>query len=90
MSVDIELLITCGGLDPRRYVTEPPFIGSVCFQAGQGRGLGLRIGYDEVPGNPYHGEVWGHPTANRFSGHQVRGLAQAAIWYVSIDDVELT
>lgn len=90
MSVDIEALIIAAEKDPVVYVTTPVFIGSVAFSAAKIRELQLRVGYDPVPQNPYHGEVWGRPERpSRFTGTQVRGLALAARWYVEIEDVEL-
>lgn len=59
MSVDLQRLIEEAGLDARKFVISPPWIGAVRFAAGALRSEGLQIGYDPVPGNPYHGEVWG-------------------------------
>ena len=90
MSVDIESLMIADGQDPRVYVTTPVFLGSVSFYAADIRGLQLRVGYDPIPGNPYHGEVWGgFERPNRFTSAQSRGLAAAARWYVEIPGVEL-
>ncbi len=88
--MDIEALTSAAGKDPEVYVTTPTFNGSVAFSAAEVRNLELRIGYDPVPQNPYHGEVWGRSDRpGRFTGTQVRGLALAARWYVEISGVEL-
>lgn len=89
MSVDIEALILDGGDDPKQYVITPIFTGSVAFSADNARNLGLKIGYDPIPENPCHGEVWGSPRANRFSSSQKKGLLAASEWYVEIEDVSL-
>ncbi len=89
MSVDIEKLIVAGGEIPQEYVTDPVFIGSVSFSAGAARNLSLRVGYDPLPDNPYHGEVWGSSSANRFSRSQKKGLGQVSTWYVEIQGVEI-
>ena len=87
MSVDIEGLIDEAGLNARNYVTTPKYTGSVAFNAGAARAVALRIGYDPIPGNPYHGEVWGQDRPNRFKSYQKRELANASKWYVEIPGV---
>lgn len=76
MSVDIEAQIVQANLDPREYVTTPVFTGAVSFVAGAVRALNLRIGYDPIDENPYHGEVWGNPRPNRFKKFTKKGIAQ--------------
>lgn len=89
MSVDIESLILANGLNPRNYVTTPIFTGSVVFLASDIRALNLRVGFDPLPQNPYHGEVWGNIKPNRFSSTQKRGLLSSARWYVALPNVDL-
>jgi len=89
MSVDLEANIIAANLDPKEYVTTPIFTGSVSFLAGAARGLNLWVGYDPIPDNPYHGEVWGNPRPNRFSGSQKKGLHNACEWYVPLVGVEI-
>jgi hypothetical protein len=89
MSVDIEALILQAGKDPQEYVITPVFIGAVSFSADSARDLGLLVGYDPIPKNEYHGEVWGRNKPNRFSRSQKRGLNQASEWYVQLPDVEI-
>lgn len=89
MSVDIEELILAAELDPRQYVTTPKYIGSVAFSAGSARVANLLVGYDPLPKNPYHGEVWGNPRPDRFTGTQKRKLIAASEWYVEIPGVEI-
>jgi hypothetical protein len=90
MSVDLEDLIIRAGVDPKKFVTTPRWIGSVKFNAKSIRSLNLIIGYDpleetaSMPSNPYHGEVWGV-----FTKGQIRQLQQIAQWYVPIDNVLL-
>ena len=84
MSVDIELVIIELGQDPREFVTTPRFTGSVYFNAGFLRSVGLLVGYDPLPENAAHGEVWGN-----FSRGIQKQLRAAAIWYVEIDGVSL-
>ena len=90
MSVDIEALMIADNVNARQFITTPAFIGSVSFSAAEIRALKLRIGYDPIPLNPYHGEVWGGlDRPSRFTTSQSRGLASAARWYVQISGVEL-
>ena len=84
MSVDLEQLIIEAGQDARNYVTTPRWTGSVKFDAGALRKLKLQVGFDPLPQNPCHGEVWGlgkeHP----------RSLLTIAAWFVEIPGVALT
>lgn len=82
MSIDIEKLIIEAGKDPHNFVTSDRWPGSVLFDVGALRELGLRIGFDPLPNNPFHGEVWG-----KFSKSQQRSLRSLAIWFVPIDGV---
>jgi hypothetical protein len=84
MSVDLEALILEAGIDARKYVTSPIWTGSVRFTAGALRAEGFSVGYDPLPDNPYHGEVWGS-----FTRAQQRRLQKIAAWFVPIDGVEL-
>lgn len=65
MSVDLERSILDAGGDPRMHVVSPPFVGAVRFVAGQLRAEEFLVGYDPLPGNPHHGEVWGSFTASK-------------------------
>lgn len=89
MSVDLEAKIVEAELDPREYVTTPIFTGSVSFLASAVRALNLWIGYDPIPENPYHGEVWGTPKPNRFKNSQKKGLHNTCGWYVRLEGVEI-
>jgi hypothetical protein len=89
MSIDIEKLIVDGGLDPAVFVVTPKHRGAVAFSADAARTVGLRVGYDPVDGNPYHGEVWGGNRPNKFTGTQEKAIRAAARWYVPITDVQL-
>jgi hypothetical protein len=84
LSVDIQKKIEQAGVDAREFVTKPPWIGSIRFTAGQLRVLGLKIGYDPLPENPHHGEVWGS-----FTQSIKKKLPKLSEWFVRIDDVSL-
>lgn len=84
MSVDLEQQIEEAGLDAREFVTNPLWIGSVRFVAGQLRTEGLLVGYDPIDTNPYHGEVWGN-----FSRRMQNRLQQLCEWFVLIDGVTI-
>lgn len=91
MSVDILKLIEASGQEATDFIRTPPFIGSVAFSASSAREVGLRIGYDPIPDNPFHGEVWGSPgRPQRFSQSQKRALQQASTWFVEIPGVDIT
>jgi hypothetical protein len=89
MSVDIEAKIVEAGLVPRDYVTNPTFMGSVSMKANSIRSLDLIVGYDPIPENAFHGEVWGSNVPNRFTGAQKKGLRAESEWYVEIPGVEI-
>jgi hypothetical protein len=77
MSVDLEQSIIDAGADPKEYVLQPPFIGAVRFIVGQLRNLGFRVGFDPLPTNPHHGEVWG-----TFNGSNKKKLSEIASPYI--------
>ncbi|MBW9062356.1 hypothetical protein JNB71_03395 [Rhizobium herbae] len=77
MSVDLENSIIESGHNPQVYVLQPPFIGAVRFTAAFLRGVGFSVGYDPLPANPHHGEVWG-----AFTGSQKKQLVANAVIYV--------
>jgi hypothetical protein len=89
MSVDLLRLMEAGGINAREFVTTPVFTGSVCFSADAARTAGLRVGYDPVEGNPYHGEVWGSERQSSFTRPQKRLLAAASTWFVELPGVEI-
>ncbi len=84
MSVDLEPSILEAGLDAPRFVTQPPFIGSVWFEAGYLRSETLQVGYDPLDDNVHHGEVWGNLTRGRRNR-----LLKTAKWYVEMQGVDL-
>jgi hypothetical protein len=84
MSIDLEKLIIEAKQDPRAYVTTPRWTGSVRFQAGTLREEEFMVGFDPLPENPYHGEVWG-----KFTRAQQRRLQELAVWFVAIPGVKL-
>jgi len=85
MSVDLEAFIIAQRRDPHAFVTTPVWMGSVCFTAGALRAERLQVGYDPLPDNDCHGEVWGL-TGKRA---QRRRLQSMAAWYVQIEGVLL-
>jgi hypothetical protein len=89
MSVDLKRLIVAAEISPHEYVTTLRFTGSVVFSAGRIRAAGFMVGFDPLPDNPYHGEVWSSPNGGRFSKAQQRELQNLASWYVKIPNVEL-
>jgi hypothetical protein len=84
MSVDLEGSIIEAGLNAASFVTTPRFTGSVWFTAGHLRSESFLVGYDPLPDNPHHGEVWGSFTRGRRNG-----LLASAQWFVPIDGVSL-
>ncbi len=82
MSVDLQREIELAGLDARAYVSTPRWIGSVRFDAGSLRAEGFLVGYDPLPDNPFHGEVWG-----RFSSVDIKRLVELCEWFVPIPGV---
>jgi hypothetical protein len=88
MSVDLERQIEEAGFDPRQYVTNPRFTGSIRFEAGSLRDNGFQVGFNPITEgsdpNPYHGEVWfQHSKATE---RTLRGLC---IWFVELEGVSI-
>lgn len=84
MSVDLESSIVEAGLDAPSFVTSPRFMGSVWFHAAHLRSETFQVGYDPLPENAHHGEVWGDFTKGRKSR-----LLASAKWFVPIQGVLL-
>lgn len=88
MSVDLEREIVEAGLDPRQYVTNPKFTGSVRFEAGSLRNVGFLVGFHPIISgndpNPYHGEVWFKQS--RANEKTLRALCS---WFVQIEGVTI-
>lgn len=90
MSVDIEKLIVAAGLEPKKYVTTPKWVGSVKIQVASIRATSCRVGFDPLPKNPphpenpYHGGVWGN-----FNKATQRAIRRASNWLVEIEGVAL-
>lgn len=82
MSVDLEAQIIEANLDPKIYVITPRWVGSVKLNVGLVRLQSLKVGFDPLPENPHHGEVWDHSTRA-----QQLNLQLIAEWYVPIPDV---
>jgi len=81
MSIDLYDLIVEAGLEPKEYLTTPRWFGSVYFTAGALRNAKSKVGYDPLPDNPYHGEVWG-----AFDRSHRDGIRSLAKWFVEIPD----
>ena len=82
MSIDLQAQIEEAGIDVREYVTTPRWVGSIRFTAQQLRDEEFKVGYDPLPDNPYHGEVWG-----TFSRSKQKRLKELCEWFVEIDEV---
>jgi hypothetical protein len=78
MSVDLEKLIIEANQDPRAWT------GPVRVVAGSLRNEAFMVGFDPLPENPYHGEVWG-----KFTKAQQGHLRELAEWFVEIPGVKL-
>lgn len=79
MSIDVRASIEEAGLNAKQFVTTPKWIGSVVLYASVPRDQGLLVGYDPIPGNDHHGEVWG-----QFSKGKSKALQRACQWFVPI------
>ena len=84
MSVDLQTLIESKGVEPRSFVTQPPFIGSIRFTTQFLRSMAFQVGYDPCEDNPYHGEVWGN-----FSNGRKKELLRNSEWFVPINGVTI-
>jgi hypothetical protein len=87
MSVDLQAQIEEAGLNCREFltVTNPQCIGAIRFEAGALRGINFQVGFNPMPSNPHHGEVWGNFTR----AMKNRILPSLAIWFVEIDGVAI-
>lgn len=91
VSVDLLRPIEEDGVDARKFVTTPVYVGSVKFIASDLRTAGFKIGFDPIakddpidPENPYHGLLWGRLSSTRF-----KNLLAKAEWFVPIEGVAL-
>lgn len=84
MSVDLQRQIEEVGLDAHLYVTTPQWVGSLRFAAGALRSEDFLVGFDPLPDNPHHGEVWGI-----FSKLKQKRLCELCQWFVPIDGVSI-
>ena len=84
MSVDLEQSIVEAGLDPRTYVTTPRWFGSIRFRAEDLRIEMFQVGFDPIPDNPHHGQVWGN-----FTRQRRRRLRELCTWFVPIENAEI-
>lgn len=84
MSVDLKREIEDAGLDAQKWVTTPKWIGSVTLLVRDLRVEEFRVGFDPLPDNPYHGEVWG-----QFSKSKQRKLISLSRWFVEIPGIAL-
>lgn len=89
MSIDVHKLIVEAGIDPRQFVTTPKFRGSVSFRVEAARDTGLVVGYEAIPENAYHGEVWRCGDKRDFTRRQKKDLQAAAEWFVELPGVSL-
>ena len=87
VSVDIEKLLLEANLDPGEYSEALPSVGSICWSAQYLRSEQLKVGYDPLPNNPYHGGVWNG------TGRMSRGLRKRIIsnssWLKKVQNVEI-
>lgn len=59
MSVDIGDWMVADGLEPLHYLRNASE-GATRLPVGALRRLGYQVGWDPLPENPHHGEVWGN------------------------------
>jgi len=94
MSVDFLDLIAAAGQDPRKFVPNPRFSGSVTFTVQEARAAGLHLCRDPLeatttePANPFHGEVWGS-APDRISRGQRNALLRVCQWLVQLPEVKI-
>ncbi|RXH32020.1 hypothetical protein XH94_32500 [Bradyrhizobium zhanjiangense] len=84
MSIDIKRSIEEAQLVAAEFVTTPKWIGSVTMKAAVPRSVGLMVGYDPLPDNVHHGEVWG-----KFDRKKSKHLQRNSQWFVPIPGVGL-
>ena len=82
MSIDLMRPLEEGGFDAAVIVTVEPHIAAVVLLAHEFRTLEFRVGYDPLPANPYHGEVWGI-----FSKSKQRTLLRTCAWLVPVPGI---
>lgn len=87
ISVDLQAEIELNGLDPATYVrSNGKWAGAVVIRADSVRQLGGKVGYSPLPGNVYHGEIWGE-MLKRLSAKNA--LLRACSWLVPLPGVDL-
>jgi hypothetical protein len=88
MSVDLQAQIEEAGLNCREFIntTTPQCVGAIHFETGALRGVNLQVGFNPLPSNPHHGEVWGHFTESM----KRRTLPRLASWFMEIEGVAIS
>jgi hypothetical protein len=89
MSIDVESFMLSDGVDPREHCTTPRFVGSLAFQVASFRSRNCQVGYDPLPENPYHGNVWDTAGKHKFSRSIQRALLKEATWLVPLPNVAI-
>ena len=84
MSIDIKKSIEEAQLVVIDFVTTPKWIGSAVLKASTPRLKALMVGYDPIPENGHHGEVWG-----KFDRKISKHLQRNSQWLVRIPGVAL-
>lgn len=82
MSVDLHRPIAEAGLEPASFVITEPYVAAITLTAGEYRGYQGSVGYDPLPENPYHGEVWG-----KFSKGIKTRILKASQWLVPVEGI---
>ena len=82
MSVDVGQSMAAAGL--AAFERTPRGFGAVEIDVGDARSLQLQVGTDPLPGNPFHGQIWGVKSSKRAKLHRlVKG------WLVALDGVAI-
>ena len=88
MSIGVKKDIEEKGLDPGAYGVSEKYPGSIEFMAKVPRALGLGVGREPTPEDPFHGEVW-RPGSRNFTSQQKKAMLNGSQWLRQIQGVRI-
>ena len=89
MSVYIESLIIKDGYNTQKHIMKSgEYRGAVYLNVGDVRAENLQVGHTPLPGNPYHGEVWGKSKI-KYNRKTRQRLKAKCKWCVKIPNVSI-
>ncbi len=84
-SVLIAKLAAEAGISIEKIVASRNMLGAISVTVGQIRGRGLKVGFDPLEDDPFHGQIW-----EKITRGTANTLLSSAAWSVPIADTVIT